>query len=615
MKSAKDLRKTIIIAGAASLSLASSLVVAPAIQGGWTTQTDNSVSTVATQIPIFTQQNVTDYTATTKVGPLTPSSAYNAAAGADTRSIGVQLADVMPEVSPNTTFDSVFIEFENTSSLTYVLFAEPKLFEIPGASINSIRVVDSVGAEASAVAQDDIAGAVSYSIDRDGFNIASSTSLNAAATPIVLESIFSPGEKIVVKFQYSIGSLAQEYAGFGVNGTWYVYGDADMEPPAAPAVTLSATNQPALTATLEDGGAAAGPASISEGDAQPISLQSSARMAVGPAAAVSPYTVEVKFNDNVYSSNVVPFEQALPGVQKGGTYTVEARACNEIRVCNDWMPLEITVPTDADACAPYSLVNGSCKETEAASEDSGTTYSCNSGDSLSGTTCTTTTTSYYYYCNSGDSLSGSTCTTTTSTPYYYCNSGDSLSGSTCSYIASYSYSCPSGYYIDGSLCRENGYPLQAWVCPDGWTRVTDSTCSRNYTVMGTGPTGTTCSTLRSSFGNPPGWSGTWNSTTQKCTYSYTATETQNNATQVTRYGQTTSRIETPNYSTYNATLGYSTSTSTYGATLGSSTSSSNYAATGTPYTNYLCRPGFSLTGTDCNRVFTVPVFTRTASSV
>jgi len=87
-----------------------------------------------------------------------------------------------------------------------------------------------------------------------------------------------------------------------------------------------------------------------------------------------------------------------------------------------------------------------------------TAYTCPSGGTLSGDTCTTTTTATLNYrCDSG-TLSGSTCITETTTPAhvaYTCASG-TLSGSQCvtstSTSAATNYSCPDGASPVGDQC-------------------------------------------------------------------------------------------------------------------------------------------------------------------
>ena len=94
-------------------------------------------------------------------------------------------------------------------------------------------------------------------------------------------------------------------------------------------------------------------------------------------------------------------------------------------------------------------------------------YSCASGWTLSGSTCTQATSSTIaatvtgYNCPAGYTLSGSTCSQTTTatsaaTPNYSCSAGWSLSGSTCSLTTSNAatpiYACPSGFSLSGSTC-------------------------------------------------------------------------------------------------------------------------------------------------------------------
>jgi hypothetical protein len=159
------------------------------------------------------------------------------------------------------------------------------------------------------------------------------------------------------------------------------------------------------------------------------------------------------------------------------------------------------------------------------------TYTCPSGGTLSGTTCTTTS-SYaatfqpgWYSCPSGGTVSGSSCVSTSTYAatwnpgYYYCPSGGSLSGSTCftssSYGASYTsgyYTCPSGGSLSGSTCSTTTTYSGAYGCgPRGayWYAgrcyeargAAIGTCNAGWTYNGAG----TC--VRSGYANqsPTGW--------------------------------------------------------------------------------------------------------------
>jgi RHS repeat-associated protein len=107
-------------------------------------------------------------------------------------------------------------------------------------------------------------------------------------------------------------------------------------------------------------------------------------------------------------------------------------------------------------------------------------YSCPSGWSLSGNTCSESTSSTIaatvagYNCPSGYTLSGSTCSqtsasTTAATPTYSCPAGWSLSGTTCSTSSSVPatpvYACPSGYTLSGTSCSG----IQTTAATAGWS--------------------------------------------------------------------------------------------------------------------------------------------------
>ncbi|HKX41269.1 MAG TPA: RHS repeat-associated core domain-containing protein, partial [Burkholderiaceae bacterium] len=95
-------------------------------------------------------------------------------------------------------------------------------------------------------------------------------------------------------------------------------------------------------------------------------------------------------------------------------------------------------------------------------------YSCASGWTLSGNTCSQSTTTTVaatvsgYGCPSGYTLSGSTCSKTTTT----------------SSAATATYSCPSGWTLSGTNCttNNNSPATPVYACPSGWT-LSGSTCS------------------------------------------------------------------------------------------------------------------------------------------
>lgn len=151
-----------------------------------------------------------------------------------------------------------------------------------------------------------------------------------------------------------------------------------------------------------------------------------------------------------------------------------------------------------------------------------TSYSCQSGATLSGSTCTTTSSqsaTVSYSCPSGGTLSGATCTTTTTTNAavsYTCPNGYGLSGTTCtatqSQAATVSYSCPTGYALSGTTCSQTQSQAAAlnYSCPqggtlDGTTCSTLETASASVTyVCPTGATlsGTNCAQTSSQAATP-----------------------------------------------------------------------------------------------------------------
>ncbi len=180
-----------------------------------------------------------------------------------------------------------------------------------------------------------------------------------------------------------------------------------------------------------------------------------------------------------------------------------------------------------------------------------------------------------YYCTVGV-LSGSACryADDVRSPLYTCPAGTSLSGTSCVQTTVW-YTCPNGGSLSGTSCfvQTATYPYAhyVWVCPSGWSRVSDSLCQQLSGFM-TGAKGTTCSSLSGSFGSR--WAGgSWNSSTRKCTY----------------------RVW--NYS-YNATLQYRQGsvvyvTTSYAAQYNSNTSSS-------PAGSY-CQSGYVREGASCVR--------------
>jgi len=219
---------------------------------------------------------------------------------------------------------------------------------------------------------------------------------------------------------------------------------------------------------------------------------------------------------------------------------------------------------------------------------SGSTPACNSGDALSGTTCTHTYTATYenggYSCPSGGALSGTTCTVSTAASYssgggyYGCPSGGSLSGTTCSgtssYAASYSagssayYSCDYGS-LSGTTCYSTdqaaSYPGGGYWCQDGSTP-SGSTCT--YTQPATYHPATSAYYYCPSGGSLSGSTCTSSSNYAATYYTYSGYY----------------------YCSSGATLSGSSCISTYTATQGGGA--------------YTCPSGGTLSGTTCTQTYT-----------
>ena len=227
------------------------------------------------------------------------------------------------------------------------------------------------------------------------------------------------------------------------------------------------------------------------------------------------------------------------------------------------------------------------------------TYSCPNGGTLSGQTCTTSTTATYaatgtvgYSCPSGGTLSGTNCATTTSTPAtpttgattYSCPSGGTLSGTSCitssssSYAATYSqtgssggyYYCPSGGTLSGSSCDTSSSSTYAATstesvgCAAGWNPY-GLECSRTIETTSAG-----CAADGGSLGASLG-GGEYN-----C--------------QVYTSGTPTYTYSCPSGGTLNGTTCDVTTDSSYAATY----------EPGTPTYSYTCPNGGTLDGTTCD---------------
>ncbi len=141
-----------------------------------------------------------------------------------------------------------------------------------------------------------------------------------------------------------------------------------------------------------------------------------------------------------------------------------------------------------------SLSNGNC--VGSGSYAATPNYSCPNGWTLSSGTCYGTTTvaaTVTYSCPNGMTLSSTTCSGTTSAPAavsYSCPNGMTLSGSTCNgtstSAATPNYSCPGGGTLSGSSCNTTtSTPANpVYGCPGGMT-LSGSTCNGTTTTSPT----------------------------------------------------------------------------------------------------------------------------------
>lgn len=105
---------------------------------------------------------------------------------------------------------------------------------------------------------------------------------------------------------------------------------------------------------------------------------------------------------------------------------------------------------------------------------------------------------------------------TLNSAYYSCPSGGSLSGTTCTtsvWIPQY-YSCPSGGTLSGTTCTKSVY--QALYCPAPGYSLVGSTCERQVWSYWSGSVGGLCSAISPKPATWTSWS--YNSATRSCNY-------------------------------------------------------------------------------------------------
>ena len=267
------------------------------------------------------------------------------------------------------------------------------------------------------------------------------------------------------------------------------------------------------------------------------------------------------------------------------------------------------------SCSSGTLSGSSCVTTSTTPASASTSYSCPSGGSISGITCTTSSSSSYaatattnYSCSSG-TLDGSSCITTTTTTSAVtvnrvCTTGYNLSGDVCT------KSQIKTYFNDGQGCPGGGEMLYSnfklitcvvdvsvaatttYSCPDGFVSF-GVTCGRTLTT-------TAPASPSTSYSCPSGGSVSGSTCTTTSSSSYAATSS-------TTYSCSSgSLIGSTCYTSSSSPASYSTSYSCSSGTLSGSscvTSSSNPA---TATTTYACSSGYTLNGSTCSSSSSAP---------
>lgn len=183
-----------------------------------------------------------------------------------------------------------------------------------------------------------------------------------------------------------------------------------------------------------------------------------------------------------YIKTEIGTEYSCPeGFTKNGAYCIkytDAKAGEEQKTC----------PTG------YTLEDELCVKRYSASYIAGETkYTCNNGDSLNGTICTTSiaaTPHTEYECPSGFTPNGSSC--------YKIYTATKRENTT----------CPSGYYDNGSNCKRTYSATNKPTCPSGFTQSGNS-CVRTYDATpklncpsGYNPDGSKCISTYDATGTP-----------------------------------------------------------------------------------------------------------------
>ena len=216
------------------------------------------------------------------------------------------------------------------------------------------------------------------------------------------------------------------------------------------------------------------------------------------------FTTAGKYNVFTYTANGCWFSTDTAVTTSTGTQTVTLNAT-----------------ANYSCTTGYTLIGTSCSRAQTLSASP--TYACTDGSVLSGNECvtlsnvTTSATIDSYECPTGYALLGSTCTTTvtlnasissyscpsgyefilgscisnissSAQPVYTCSDGYSLIGSTCtqtlSQVATPNYICSTGTLTQSSCITTVAASIKSYSCPFGFT-LSASTCTQTLTQLAT----------------------------------------------------------------------------------------------------------------------------------
>ena len=272
-----------------------------------------------------------------------------------------------------------------------------------------------------------------------------------------------------------------------------------------------------------------------------------------------------------------------------------------------------TINGSQAATVNYTCASGGSSSGPTCSQAAGVSYSCPNGGTLNGTACLTSATNAAYVaysCPKGYSQQGAICVqslTNAAQVTYSCPSGSQLSGSTCLattvQAAGVSYSCAAGATLQGTSCvsASSVAATPVYSCPQGET-LSGTTCSS-----------TASSAASLSYSCPPG--ATVSGSSCITTSTQPANTTYSCASGFALVGATCQADQTQAASvSYACLAGYTYANGTCsetltqaalpvlqcpsGYTLAGSTCSETLSQVAT--TNYTCAAGWNLSGSTCS---------------